>query len=294
MSLYGIPFLLANLGAQTIYVIDQRLRDQAIPENKAERILGDICAVLFSENLWEQIMAPQDMYTQDSTRSVLEKIVHSSLIKLNATSMNKLYDLTLMVFKHQLLTCSKPSVLWTLTKKHIETIQTLVPKLKKMDECNASIARFSALVKSFTAGDWLGLRQVLLEFLRNKSVKITLLMNAKYQSQGGSLGSFSHRKDVDLVGNSQMRRFQTLREGQKRASAGKVALSAYAKTDLIVAPNNIVCNLYLKEQQYDPKSPQSAMKSPKTSPKLTPSPAPRPPPPPPRPRRRRLWQSPPP
>ena len=74
MSLYGIPFLLANLGAQTIYVIDQRLRDQAIPENKAERILGDICAVLFSENLWEQIMAPQDMYTQDSTRSVLEKI----------------------------------------------------------------------------------------------------------------------------------------------------------------------------------------------------------------------------
>ena len=54
MSLYGIPFLLANLGAQTIYVIDQRLRDQAIPENKAERILGDICAVLFSENLWSR------------------------------------------------------------------------------------------------------------------------------------------------------------------------------------------------------------------------------------------------
>ena len=273
MSLYGIPFLLTNLGAQTIYVIDQRLRDQNIPPPKAQRILGDICAVLFSENLWDQIISPQDLYTSNSTRSVLEKIVHSSLIKLNAASMNKLYDLTQMVFKHQLLVCDKPSVLWTLTKKHIETVKELVPDLYKLNDFNTSMGKFAALAESLSVSDWVGLRQALLEFLRERRVKITLLMNSGFQAPDGSLGCLNQQKDVDAVGGVNTTRFQALREGQQRVSTGKVALVAYAKRRrLILAPKEIVCNIY--DQDPAPSTPKTP--TPVTSPRITPSPTPSP------------------
>ncbi|QDZ20359.1 organic solute transport protein [Chloropicon primus] len=270
MSLYGVPFLLTNLGAQTIYVIDQRLRDQNIPITKAQRILGDICAVLFSESLWDQVITPQDLYTSESTRSVLEKIVHSSLIKLNVTSMNKLYDLTQMVFKHQLLTCSKPSMLWALTKKHIETIQDLVPNLIKLKDFNTSMGKFTAVAESLSASDWLALRQNLLEFFKGKRVKITLLMNTKFQSPNGSLASFNKQKGIDEVGGTVVKRFQVLKEGQKRTSTAQLNLPAYKKR-MIVARDELICNIYDKDH-YNPPTP-----SPMTSPRgIAPAPTPSP------------------
>ena len=267
MSLYGVPFLLTHLGAQTVYVIDQRLRDQKIPEQKAQRIVCDICAILFSENLWNQISSPQEMYTSESTRSVVEKIVHSSLIKLNAASMTKLYDLTQMVFKHQLLCCTRPSELWTLTKSHLATINSLVPQLEKLKEYTKFVRRFTGLAESLTATDWLSLRQTLLEFLRDKQVKITILMNARYQAQGGNLSCLSQPSCVASVGSVVINRIQVLKEGQKRVSTGDLALPAYARKDLLFGPKELLCNIYGQEGSYAPKSPMS---SPKASPRLAP------------------------
>lgn len=39
------------------------------------------------------------MYTMVSTKQIFEKLAHSSIMKLNATSMQKLFDLMLMGFK---------------------------------------------------------------------------------------------------------------------------------------------------------------------------------------------------
>jgi hypothetical protein len=40
------------------------------------------------------------MYTMQSTKQIFEKLAHSSIMKLNATSMQKLFDLMLMGVKY--------------------------------------------------------------------------------------------------------------------------------------------------------------------------------------------------
>jgi len=47
-----------------------------------------------------------------STRQIFEKLAHSSIMKLNATSMSKLFDLMLMGFKYQVLSVTSPDELY--------------------------------------------------------------------------------------------------------------------------------------------------------------------------------------
>lgn len=46
-------------------------------------------------------MKPQDLYTIPSIRLLFDRIVHSSIMRLNEQSMDKLYDLILMGLKYQ-------------------------------------------------------------------------------------------------------------------------------------------------------------------------------------------------
>jgi len=48
----------------------------------------------------EELFRPQPMYTLQNTREIFERLAHSSIMKLNATSMQKLFDLMLMGFKY--------------------------------------------------------------------------------------------------------------------------------------------------------------------------------------------------
>lgn len=41
------------------------------------------------------------MYSSSSTREIFNKLAHSSIMRLNESSMDKLYDLMTMGFKHQ-------------------------------------------------------------------------------------------------------------------------------------------------------------------------------------------------
>jgi hypothetical protein len=48
-----------------------------------------------------ELFKPQEMYTSSSTREIFNKLAHSSIMRLNESSMEKLYDLMTMGFKHQ-------------------------------------------------------------------------------------------------------------------------------------------------------------------------------------------------
>lgn len=66
------------------------------------------------------------MYSMVSTRQIFEKLAHSSIMKLNATSMNKLFDLMLMGMKYQLLSCSSPDEIALVTLTHLQAIADLI------------------------------------------------------------------------------------------------------------------------------------------------------------------------
>ena len=96
-----LPFVILNLGAEMIYILDQRLRSQDIEKIRAARVLEDIVKSMLSARFIDELFRPQPMYSLHSTKQIFQKLAHSSIMKLNAQSMGKLFDLMLMGLKYQ-------------------------------------------------------------------------------------------------------------------------------------------------------------------------------------------------
>ena len=80
------------------------------------------------------------MYSMVSTRQIFEKLAHSSIMKLNATSMSKLFDLMLMGFKYQVLSVTSPEELYQVTLTHLTTIAGLIKGTPTETLVNETIA----------------------------------------------------------------------------------------------------------------------------------------------------------
>ena len=59
-------------------------------------------------------------------RSLIEKIVHCSIMKLNENSMTKLVDLMLMGFKLQVINCTQASEIYDITQNHFNGILNIL------------------------------------------------------------------------------------------------------------------------------------------------------------------------
>jgi len=81
---------------------------------------------MLSKKFIDELYRPQEMYSLASTRQIFERLAHSSIMKLNATSMSKLFDLMMMGFKYQVLSMATPDELYSVTMTHLTTIAGLV------------------------------------------------------------------------------------------------------------------------------------------------------------------------
>ena len=116
------------------------------------------------------------MYTLQSTREIFELLAHSSIMKLNSTSMQKLFDLMLMGFKYQCQACCKPIEIHHLTLKHIYTMCDLVkdsPAEWLLREC---AVRLKDLSETFSAYDHFVIRQQVFKFFEDKHIKVSLFI----------------------------------------------------------------------------------------------------------------------
>lgn len=80
-----------------LYILEQRLQAQKVGEDKADRVLQDVVSTLFSEQFVEELFKPSKLYSNAATRQIFDKLAHSSIMRLNESSMDKLYDLMTMV-----------------------------------------------------------------------------------------------------------------------------------------------------------------------------------------------------
>ena len=56
-------------------------------------------------------------------RQIFEDLAHVSIMKLNKTSMDKLYDLMNMTFKYQVFKCKSPNDILRITFNHLDAIR---------------------------------------------------------------------------------------------------------------------------------------------------------------------------
>ena len=101
--LMAMPILIYNLGGEMLYILCSRLKAQKIAGNKSSQVIHDVVATLFNEKCLTEMLKHDKIHTHQQVRKFFEKLAHSSIMRLNSTSMSKLFELMLMTFKLELI-----------------------------------------------------------------------------------------------------------------------------------------------------------------------------------------------
>lgn len=160
---------------------------QNIAEDKAKKVLLDVGRAMFSEQFLGELFKPQETYTISATKQIFEKLAHSSIMRLNRSSMDKLFDLMTMGFKYQLLQCNSPQQYMHLTLHHLETMTSLVGSASFTDMVQNCINQFIKTYAAFTHGQWLRLSHTLLRFVQGRRVKVSLFLQHQMQANDGTI-----------------------------------------------------------------------------------------------------------
>eukprot|EP01112_Ceratiomyxa_fruticulosa_P009713 TRINITY_DN2546_c0_g1_i2.p1 TRINITY_DN2546_c0_g1~~TRINITY_DN2546_c0_g1_i2.p1 ORF type:complete len:384 (-),score=83.45 TRINITY_DN2546_c0_g1_i2:161-1312(-) len=186
MSLFGMPFLVVNMGGEMSYILEQRLQAQAISNDKSKKVLSDVLKSMFNTKFIQELFRPQELYSHSSTRGIFDKLAHSSIMRLSESSMDKLYDLMTMGFKYQLVCVTYPQEIMGVTMNHLESMRLMVvdsPEVLAM--LDATIDMFKSKYDSFSQAEWNEVRQTLLRFYQDKKVKVSLFLQEKLQTSTG-------------------------------------------------------------------------------------------------------------
>ncbi|KAM6428535.1 protein OSCP1 isoform 2-T2 [Liasis olivaceus] len=196
MSLRTLPLLVLNLGGEMLYIVDQRLRAQSIPGDKARqdewtdvdrrRVMNDIIGGIFNKKFMDELFKPQELYSRKALRTVFERLVHASIMRLNAPSMDKLYDLMTMAFKYQVLLCPRPKDLLLITFNHLDAIKGFVYESSKiLNQIDVTFRKLIDTYSSLSAGELQLIRQTLLIFFQDIHIRVSILLKDKVQNSNG-------------------------------------------------------------------------------------------------------------
>ena len=186
-SMYTMPIIVLNMGGEMAYILHQRLQAQSVQDEKAGKVLLDVARAMFNPAFIDELFKPQEMYTQSSTKQIFEKLAHSSIMRLNKSSMDKLYDLMTMGFKYQVVSCNSPQQYLQVTLNHLETIKDMVGCEEASEIIKNTIDKCIALYTSLTNGQWILTKQSIMRFLQGKKIKVSLFLQQSLQTSEGLL-----------------------------------------------------------------------------------------------------------
>lgn len=183
----AMPMLVINMGGEMVYILEQRLRAQSIPVEKSRKVLSDVVKTMYSRKFISELFKPQNLYSNTSTRKIFDRLAHSSIMRLNSNSMDKLYDLMTMGFKYQMICCVSPVHLLQLTLNHLESLKAIVAN----EAVGALIDNATGLVREtygkLPVGEFFALKQTLCKFFQDRRVKVSLFLQDGTQNLDGTI-----------------------------------------------------------------------------------------------------------
>ncbi|GFS17505.1 protein OSCP1 [Elysia marginata] len=186
MSLKTLPLLFINLGGEMMYILDQRLRAQNIPTEKSKKVLNDIVATMFNKRFMEELFKPQTLYSKKAMRTVFDRLAHASIMRLNAASMDKLYDLMTMAFKYQVSLALRPKDILLITLNHMDTMRSYVEDSSGVRSQVEHVYRMlSETYASLSQGEFQLIRQTLLNFFQDMHIRVSIFLKDKVQNNNG-------------------------------------------------------------------------------------------------------------
>jgi hypothetical protein len=134
---------------------------------------------MLARSFVEELFRPQEMYTSSSTRQIFNKLAHSSIMRINESSMDKLYDLMTMGVKYQWIRCNVPQQMLQSTYNHL----TALRKICEGSEVLALVDSCSKLVMdtycNLSVGNWYMLHQQMAKFFQGRKVKVSLFLQVR-------------------------------------------------------------------------------------------------------------------
>ena len=202
-----MPHLILNMGGEMIYILQQRLIAQNVTADKQCRVLVDVLNTMYSTQFINELFHSSNThYTIASIQQIFHKLVHSSIMRLNSNSMNKLYDLICMNMKYQFIQSGHSSLYqYCITNNHIQYMKQIVnttatkSTLSLIDQCEMQLLQ---LQSALTVYDWCILRYKLLLFYQDSKVKISLFLADKIQNLDGNIIVTPNTGEVGLGYNS--------------------------------------------------------------------------------------------
>lgn len=186
MSTRTLPLLFVNLGGEMLYILDQRLRAQSIPGEKAHKVMNDIITTMFNEKFMEELFKPQELYTRKALRTVFERLAHASIMRLNPPSMDKLYDLMTMAFKHQVLLCPRPKDILLVTFNHLDAIKDFIQDSPRiLNQVDETFRLIIDTYSNLSPGEFQLIRQTLLIFFQDVHIRVSIFLKDKVQNSNG-------------------------------------------------------------------------------------------------------------
>ncbi|KAM4725017.1 protein OSCP1a isoform 2-T2 [Anableps anableps] len=196
MSVRTLPLVFINLGGEMLNILDYRLRAHNTSEDQSEsgiwsdgdrkRVLNDIVGTMFSKPFIDELLKPQQLYSHRTMKTVLTRLAHTSIMRLNQTSMDRLYELMIMAFKYQVLLCPRPRDLLLISYNHIDTIREFIRDtpvvLNQVDEAHRKIIE---VYSRLSEGEFQLLRQTLLVFLQDLHTRVSVFLKSQIQNPSG-------------------------------------------------------------------------------------------------------------
>ncbi|XP_035290273.1 protein OSCP1 isoform X1 [Anguilla rostrata] len=186
MSSRTLPLLFINLGGEMLYILDQRLRAQNIPTDKAKKVMNDIITTMFNKKFLEELFKPQELYSKKALRTVFDRLAHASIMRLNQASMDKLYDLMTMAFKYQVLLCPRPKDLLLVSFNHMDAIKDFVRDAPSiLNQVDETYRQLIEMYTPLSGGEFQLIRQTLLVFFQDMHIRVSIFLKDKVQNSNG-------------------------------------------------------------------------------------------------------------
>ncbi|EFN81721.1 Protein OSCP1 [Harpegnathos saltator] len=193
MSLHSTPILYLNMGGEMLYVLRQRLKAQRVDVDKTIQVLDDVTAALLNPKILTSIFEESPMVGIPQLRSTLECVALSSIMKLDKSSMNKLFDLMIMMVKYQLTAATGPREVILITLNHIDAMRDMVSDVNAQKCVTLVHQMIVDFYGCLTFDDVWSARQSCLKELEPYNIRVSILLRRGLQNEDASFNMTPHK-----------------------------------------------------------------------------------------------------